>query len=120
MANRKGRVKALIGKNISDILTFELKNPHIGLVSVNEVVVNSDDSLARVYVSFMGAKNPKKNLEELTRCKGVVRSSLAKKLDVFKVPDILFVLDETFEKTASLDAALAREAEDLERAKKSK
>ena len=33
MANRQGRVKALIGKDISDILTFELKNPHIGMVS---------------------------------------------------------------------------------------
>ncbi|MFA6620372.1 MAG: 30S ribosome-binding factor RbfA [Bacilli bacterium] len=120
MANRQGRVKALIGKDISDILTFELKNPHIGMVSVNEVAVNSDNSLAKVYVSFIGTKHPKQNLEELTRCKGVVRSLLAKKLDIFKVPDILFLLDESFDKSASLDKALAKEAGDLASLKKGK
>ena len=118
MANRQGRIKALIGKDISDILTFELKNPHIGMVSVNEVVVNSDNSLAKVYVSFLGAKYPKQNLEELQRCKGVVRSSLAKKLDIYKVPDILFLLDESFDRSASLDAALQKEEADLEAIKK--
>lgn len=118
MANRPGRVKALIGKNISDILTFELKNPHIGMLSVNEVVVNSDYSLAKVYVSFIGAKYPKQNLEELERCKGVVRSSLAKKMDIYKVPEIVFILDEQYDKAASLDAALAREEEQLKKTKK--
>jgi ribosome-binding factor A len=118
MANRQGRIKALIGKDISDILTFELKNPHIGMVSVNEVVVNSDNSLAKVYVSFLGAKYPKQNLEELQRCKGVVRSSLAKKLDIYKVPDILFLLDESFDRSASLDAALQKEEADLASIKK--
>jgi ribosome-binding factor A len=118
MANRQGRIKALIGKDISDILTFELKNPHIGMVSVNEVVVNSDNSLAKVYVSFLGAKYPKQNLEELQRCKGVVRSSLAKKLDIYKVPDILFLLDESFDRSASLDAALQKEEADLKAIKK--
>jgi ribosome-binding factor A len=118
MANRQGRIKALIGKDISDILTFELKNPHIGMVSVNEVVVNSDNSLAKVYVSFLGAKYPRQNLEELQRCKGVVRSSLAKKLDIYKVPDILFLLDESFDRSASLDAALQKEEADLASIKK--
>ena len=88
------------------------------MVSVNEVAVNSDYSLAKVYVSFIGAKYPKQNLEELTRVKGVVRSLLAKKLDIYKVPDIVFILDESFDKTASLDKALQKEADDLDALKK--
>ena len=48
MANRQGRVKAVIAKDISDILTFELKNGHVGMPSVNEVVVNDDYSLAKI------------------------------------------------------------------------
>jgi ribosome-binding factor A len=121
MANRQGRVKAIIGKDISDILTFEIKNPHIGMVSVNEVVVNSDNSLAKVYVSFIGAKYPKQNFEELTRLKGLVRSLLAKKLDIYKVPDILFLsLMKVSISSASLDKALAKEADDLASLKKGK
>jgi ribosome-binding factor A len=118
MANRQGRVKAIIGKDISDILTFEIKNPHIGMVSVNEVVVNSDNSLAKVYVSFIGAKYPKQNFEELTRLKGLVRSLLAKKLDIYKVPDILFVMDDSFDRAHSLDQALEKEEADLASLKK--
>lgn len=113
MADRKGRVKALIARNISDILTFELKNPHIGMPSVNEVDVNDDYSYAKVYVSFIGAKYPKQNLEELNRCKGVVRSSLAKKMDLWKVPELIFIYDDQFEKAASLEKALKKEEEDL-------
>jgi ribosome-binding factor A len=45
---------------------------------------------------------------------------LAKKLDIYKVPDILFLLDESFDKSASLDAALAKEAQDLDSLKKGK
>jgi ribosome-binding factor A len=119
MANRQGRVKALIQKNISDILTFELKNSHVGLPSVNEVVVNDDYSVAKVYVSFIGAKYPRQNLIELNRCKGFVRSSLAKKMDIYKVPELVFIYDEQFEKAARLDEALKREEKNIEDAKKS-
>lgn len=118
MADRKKRIKALIARNISDILTFELKNQHIGIPSVNEVDVNNDNSLAKVYVSFIGAKYPRQNLEELNRCKGFVRTSLAKKMDLWKVPDIVFIYDDQFDKAESLDRALAKEEQELSSLKK--
>ncbi len=118
MANRTLRIKSLIARNLMDILTFELKNKSLGLPSVNEVEINSDNSLAKVYVSFLGAPHPKKNLEELNRCKGYIRSSLAKKMDVYKVPDLLFVYDDRFEEAERLDAILKKEGEDIEKAKK--
>ncbi|MCI1244880.1 MAG: 30S ribosome-binding factor RbfA [Bacilli bacterium] len=120
MANRQGRVKALIQKNLSDILTRELHNPRVGLPSISEVAVNSDYSLAKVYVSFLGAKYPRQCLEELNRCKGYVRSSLAKKMDIYKIPDIVFVYDDQFDKAARLEEALAREEKSLKDAKKGK
>lgn len=118
MADRKGRVKALISRNISDILTFELKNPHIGMTSVSEVEVNDDYSLAKVYVSFIGAKYPRQNLAELNRCKGFVRSSLAKKMDIYQVPDLVFIFDDQFERADSLEKALQKDAETLASIKK--
>jgi len=118
MADRNGRIKSLIAKNISDILVFELKNPHIGFPSVNEVRLSEDRSVAKVLVSFIGSKNPKKNLEELNRCKGAVRTSLAKKMDLRKCPDVLFIYDERFDKADSLQEALDRETETLENMKK--
>jgi ribosome-binding factor A len=118
MANRPGRIKAVIAKDISEILMFEVKNPHIGMPSVNEVVVNDDYSLAKVYVSFIGSKYPMQNLEELNAVKGVVRSALAKKLDLRKVPELVFIYDDRFEKAESLEKALAKEEADIAASKK--
>ena len=118
MADRTQRIQSIIGKNISEIIQFELKNPRIGFCTVSEVWVSADFSYARVYVSFLGAKYPKQNLEELNKTKGYVRSSLAKKIDIRKCPEITFYLDETYEKTQRLEEVLKRESEQLERIKK--
>lgn len=118
MANRNLRVKSLIAKNLMDILSFELKNPALGMPSINEVDVNGDNSLAKVYVSFLGSKNPKKNLEELNRCKGYIRSSLAKKMDVYKVPNLLFIYDDRYDEAHHLEEVLAKEEEEIAEAKK--
>ncbi len=118
MADRTQRIQSIIGKNISEIIQFELKNPRIGFCTVSEVWVSSDFSYARVYVTFLGAKYPKQNLEELNKTRGYVRSSLAKKIDIRKTPEITFYLDETYEKMNHLDEVLKKEFEQLQKMKK--
>lgn len=118
MADRTQRIQSIISKNISEIIQFELKNPRIGFCTVSEVWVSSDFSYARVYVSFLGAKFTKQNLEELNKTRGYVRSSLAKKIDIRKTPEITFYLDETFEKMNHLDEVLEKESKQLEKMKK--
>ena len=118
MADRTQRIQSIIGKNISEIIQFELRNPNIGFCTVSEVWVSSDFSYARVYVTFLGSKYPKQNLEELNKCRGYVRSSLAKKIDIRKTPEITFYLDETYEKVNRLDEILKKESEQIEKMKK--
>ena len=118
MADRVERIKTIIGKNISDIIQFELRNPKIGFCTVKEVWVSVDFSYARVYVTFLGTKYPHQNLEELNKCRGFVRSSLAKKIDIRKTPNIEFLLDETDEKASKIDEILKKEQEKLDSMKK--
>lgn len=113
MADRHNRVKALIARNISDIVAFELKNPKVGFVTVNEVEVYDDLSGAKVYVSFLDTKYPRQKIAELKKSEGFVRSSLAKRMDIYKVPRIIFLYDESAEQASRIEAALAKEAEDL-------
>ena len=49
MADRTQRIRSIIGKNISEIIQFELRNPKIGFCTVSEVWVSTDFSVARVY-----------------------------------------------------------------------
>ena len=118
MANRNERIHALIQKNVSEILQFELKNSTVGFVSVTEAIVNKDNSFAKIYVSFLGKGDKQKRLEALNRCKGFIRSELAKRLDIYKVPEIAFVIDETFDNAKKLEDSLAREKEHIENKKK--
>ena len=48
MANRPGRIKSMISRNIADIVHTEIKKSSIGLVSVNDVRVSDDYSYATV------------------------------------------------------------------------
>ena len=118
MADRTQRIQSIISKNISEIIQFELKNPRIGFCTVSEVNVSTDFSYARVYVTFLGAKYPKQNLEELNKCKGYVRSSLAKKIDIRKTPEITFYLDDTYERSERLEEVLRKEQEKIDSLKK--
>lgn len=111
--NSSARLDSKIARLIPEILLTEVYDPKIGIVSVNEVRVNSDHSQAKVYVSFLGAEHPRWNLAELEKKKGYVRSRLSKKLGIYKVPELLFLLDESYYRVDELEEALEKEEKDL-------
>jgi ribosome-binding factor A len=115
MANQKERIKAVIAKDIRDILLYEIKN-EIGFVTVTSVDVSDDFSYARVYVSFLS--DPDLNFKKLEAAKGYVRSSLAKKIDLRRAPDIGFFIDRGYENEAKIDKLLKKEDEELSKIKK--
>lgn len=118
MALRNGRIKAVIAKDIADIVMKEIKNPKIGLVSINEVVVNSDYSEARVYVTFFSSGHEGTSLAELKKSEGFVRSRLASRLDLYKAPKVTFLYDDSFKKADRLEEALKKEESDLKKLNK--
>lgn len=106
MANKQARIASLIQKNISDIILFELKNPIMKLVTVNACQVSNDYSLAKVYVSHLNHDKVDEALKDLNRAKGSIRTSLAKKMDLYKVPEIVFIKDDTFDKYERIEEIL--------------
>lgn len=111
MADRHKRVKALVQRNIADILQFDLKKESVGMVCVSGVEVYDDLSQANVYVTFLPSSNSKRKLEELQKTEGFVRSALSKKLDIYKVPRVKFFLDQTEANARKLEESLRREEE---------
>ena len=106
MANKQERIATLIRKNIAEIIQFDLKNPHLGFVTIPEVKVSSDFSYAKVYVSFINENQIKESMEILEHSKGFIRSSLAKKLDIRRCPELIFVLDEGYKKEERINELL--------------
>ncbi|MCR5184538.1 MAG: 30S ribosome-binding factor RbfA [Bacilli bacterium] len=106
MANKQERIATIIRKNIAEIIQIELKNPHLGFVSIPEVRVSKDFSYAKVYVSFINEKEIKEGMEVLEHSKGFIRSSLAKKMDTRRCPELVFVLDEGYKKEERISELL--------------
>lgn len=106
MSERKKRVAQLVFKNLSDIILRELKSPLCLLASVNEVRLNPDNSVATAYVTHLEPDKREALLRFLIKNKGKIRSMLAGRLDVYKVPDIVFKLDDLYDRGERIDKLL--------------
>ncbi len=108
MANKQERIATIIRKNIAEIIQFQVRDPHLGFVSIPEVRVSKDFSYATVYVSFIKDEDIEPSLEVLNKAKGFIRSELASKLDTRRVPEIRFVLDEGYKKEERISELLKK------------
>lgn len=109
MANREERIASIIRKNVSEIIQFKLRDPHIGFISITDVKVSKDISWATVYVSFFNEKDIKPSMEALNRSKGFIRSELSHMLDTRRCPEIRFVLDDGYIKEARIEELLSKD-----------
>ncbi|WP_297238556.1 30S ribosome-binding factor RbfA [uncultured Faecalicoccus sp.] len=101
------RMDHILLKEISHILQFELKNPKLGFVTVTDVQCTKDLSLAKVYVSFLGKQDRNDaGLRVLNQSKGFIRSNLAKKIKIRKMPDLVFVQDHSLEQGNRIEKIL--------------
>lgn len=106
MADKQQRIETIIRKNLAEIIQIDLKNPHLGFVSIPEVRVSKDFSYATVYVSFIIEKEAEEGMKALEHSKGYIRSSLASKMSIRRCPELRFVLDEGYKKEARITELL--------------
>ncbi|MDD3383736.1 MAG: 30S ribosome-binding factor RbfA [Bacilli bacterium] len=106
MAYKQDKISVSILKYVSDILQFEVKSPDIGFITVTGVEVTNDLSYAKIFVSFLDKSKVNLRMEALERVKGFIRSSLAQKLTIRKVPTLIFVYDDSYEKGEKIEKIL--------------
>ncbi len=111
---RTDKLDSLMQREISSILMNEISDPKLGFATVSEVRVAPDLSTARVYVSFLGKNYQKRDgLEVLRRSKGYIKSLLAKRLSLRKIPDLQFVVDDSLDKAAKIDEIISKNRGEL-------
>ena len=108
MKIRTGRMAEELKKEIMEIIQNHLKDPRVdGLVSVTEVQVSNDLSYAKVYVTKYGsAWAQNEALKGLNDSKGFIRRELSKRFKTRTVPELSFVLDESLQYGAKIEAIL--------------
>ena len=105
--NRLNRIQEELKKEISSIISNDLKNPNVtGLISVTKVKITPDLKYAKVYVSILNAKNIKETLANLKKSSGFIRTEIAKRINLRITPEIIFELDDSMEYGAKIDSIL--------------
>ena len=94
---RTDRVGQEIQKEVAMIIQREVKDPRLGMVTVNAVEVTRDLAYAKVYVTFLtiGDQTETESETILNEASGFIRSLLAKRIKARIMPELRFVYDSS-------------------------
>ena len=107
MTMKTDKIGGIIQKNVSEIIQFTLKDPKIGFITITDVKVTGDLSIATVYVSFLGKdERADAGMKALDRSRGFIRSELAKRMTMRKVPDLRFKVDHSLERGNHIESII--------------
>lgn len=93
---RKQRVADYLRQELARLLQTSMRDPRIGMVSVNEVEVSRDLAHAKVFVTFMEADSEaaaRELLEVLNGAAGYLRTEVSRDARMRSVPRLHFVYD---------------------------
>ena len=109
-SNRSDKLADLLKKEISLIITNEIKDIRLQNINITEVKVSDDIGIATVFYTVIGESIHKKEskIDEkiLKKFSGMVRSNLSKKIKIRRVPKIKFRFDESIEYSENIEKLL--------------
>jgi ribosome-binding factor A len=104
--NRSFRVADQIQRDVAELIR-DLKDPRVGMVTVNAVEVTPDYAHAKIFFSVLMG-DPEECAQGLNEAAGFLRNGLFKRLAIHTVPTLHFQYDKTTERAADLSALIAR------------
>ena len=105
--SRRDRISEQIRRELAELIRTELKDPRVGMVTLNAVEVTPDYAHAKVFFSLLTG-DPEQTQQGLNQAAGFLRSGLFKRLHIHTVPTLHFVYDRTSEKAADMNALIAK------------
>ncbi len=104
---RLDRLAEEIKREISAILTEEVKDPRISMVSVTRVEVSNDLGSARVMLSVLGdEKKQAEVMQALEKARGFIRTELSNRIRLRQTPEINFRLDRSIEHSIRISSII--------------
>ena len=105
--NRSFKVADQIQRDLAELIARELKDPRVGMVTLQGVEVTPDYAHAKVFFSILTG-DPAETAEGLNQAAGFLRNGLFKRLHIHTVPTLHFVFDRTPERAADMNALIAK------------
>lgn len=103
---RQDRVQEQIMRDLAELTRTGLKDPRAGFITITEVELTRDYSHATMWYTVMDEKTREVTAEALDNAKGHLRSELAKRIKVFKTPELHFEYDESIERGMNISSLI--------------
>lgn len=116
--NRQKKIGAVLQKDLVDILQGEIRKNNLTnlVISVSKVSVTTDLGIARVYLSVFPPERASEILEAVKSNAPLIKHDLSQrvKLQLRKVPNLTFFIDDTLDYLEKIDNALTGKENPIE------
>jgi ribosome-binding factor A len=105
--NRGFRVADQIQRDLAELIARELKDPRVGMVTINAIEVTPDYAHAKVYFSVLTG-NPDEATEGLNAAAGFCAMACSSVCTSTPCPLCTFLFDRTTERASDMNALIAK------------
>jgi ribosome-binding factor A len=104
---RSDRVADVLQKEICQLLLKEVKDPHLGFITITGVEVTRDLKLAKIFYTLLGSPDQaEESSRALRRITPFIKKQLGRKLHLRSIPDLSFRYDHSLEYGTKIDTIL--------------
>jgi ribosome-binding factor A len=104
---RADRVSDVLQKEVCELLFKEVKDPHLGFITITGVEVSRDLKLAKIFYTLLGSpEQADESSKALQRITPFIKKQLGRKLHMRSIPDISFRYDHSMEYGTKIDHIL--------------
>lgn len=93
--SRSNRISDQLQKDISEILQLKIKDPRLKWVTIIEVEINKDNTVATIYWTVLEDANKEQANIALQKALGFIRSEVSLGFQTYTIPQLKFVYDES-------------------------
>ncbi len=104
--SRTRRIGLQIQRDLADLIRGQIKDPRVGLISVNAVKVTRDLSHAKVYITTLDDQHRELTLEILNKAAGFLRHELGQLMTIRIIPQLHFFYDDSIEQGSRLTSLI--------------
>jgi ribosome-binding factor A len=107
--NRQKKIAGVLQKDLADVLQHDAQDGMKGvIISVTKVLVTSDLSNAKVYISVFPQTNREIILEGLRENTATIRYEMAKRTrkQLRRMPELFFYMDDSLDYIEDIDNAI--------------
>ena len=107
MSHHRAQVESVLRRSVQEVLSRGLSDPRIkGVITITRVEVSPDGRQGTVWCSVMPKEHASLSIKGLGHASGRIHSELKKKLEMRRVPRLIYRMDKSLKREAEVLSAI--------------